>query len=262
MMNPGASELTEHVTMRLNPLSRLRSSRTAVRFLVRIDLKKCDDGKYRIYRSVKVISWVLKCEVWWISGMNRQEDNFPSDLTQSGFAAAIPGMGTLNTIVKSTAGFTTAKLGRFLLAYGWFGPWKFLINNFTNFKTSTIIKTIFYILITRNYDDLVVLEIPFSYPFTFSKWVTFLWLFTYTFVCVFIIHLIHFLSNFHINIFWQFDLEKKNSENRDSAYGIWNCLRANIGEMTWQKEGSKLWRKEPTLGTSDFHTYSKGRHRT
>ncbi|EGG11319.1 uncharacterized protein MELLADRAFT_76617 [Melampsora larici-populina 98AG31] len=97
----GTIELTEHVCMRMNPLSRLRPSRASVRFLVRIDLKKCEDGKYRIYR---------------------QEDNFPSDLTQSGFAAAIPGMGTLNTIIKSTAGYATAKLGRFFLAYGWFGP--------------------------------------------------------------------------------------------------------------------------------------------
>lgn len=97
----GTLELTEHVTMRMNPLSRMSSSQTAVRFLVRIDLRICEDGKYRIYR---------------------QEDNFPSDITQSGFAAAIPGLGTLNTMVKTAAGFATSKLGRFFLAYGWFGP--------------------------------------------------------------------------------------------------------------------------------------------
>ncbi|KAH9808889.1 hypothetical protein DFH28DRAFT_1134648 [Melampsora americana] len=97
----GTIELTEHVTMRLNPFPRPSSSRPAVRFLVRVDLRKGEDGKYRIYR---------------------QEDNFPSDLTQSGFAASIPGLGTLNNLIKSTAGFATAKLGRFFLTYGWFGP--------------------------------------------------------------------------------------------------------------------------------------------
>ncbi|KAH9808888.1 hypothetical protein DFH28DRAFT_992757 [Melampsora americana] len=97
----GTIDLTEHMTMRLNPIARLTSSRVAVRFIVRISLRKCEDGKYRIYR---------------------QEDNLPSDLTKSGFAAPIPGLGTLNSLVKGSAGFVTAKLGNFLLAYGLFGP--------------------------------------------------------------------------------------------------------------------------------------------
>ncbi|EGG11320.1 uncharacterized protein MELLADRAFT_90789 [Melampsora larici-populina 98AG31] len=97
----GTIELTEHMTMRMNPIARLTSSRAAVRFIVRISLRKCEDGKYRIYR---------------------QEDNFPSDLTKSGVATPIPGLGSLNSAIKSFTGFATVKLGRFLLAYGWFGP--------------------------------------------------------------------------------------------------------------------------------------------
>lgn len=97
----GTIELTEYVTWRFNPIARLRSTQAAVRFIVRISLRKCEDGKYRIYR---------------------QEDNFPTDLTKSGWAAVIPGLGTLNSVVKNLNGFMWAKWGRFLLAYGWFGP--------------------------------------------------------------------------------------------------------------------------------------------
>ncbi|EGG01730.1 uncharacterized protein MELLADRAFT_110778 [Melampsora larici-populina 98AG31] len=51
-----------------------------------------------------------------------QDDNFPSDLTISGFSKMLPGLTTLNDCMKGTAGFIAAKLGRFLLARGWFGP--------------------------------------------------------------------------------------------------------------------------------------------
>ncbi|KAH9822404.1 hypothetical protein DFH28DRAFT_452496 [Melampsora americana] len=73
----------------------------SARFLVIIYLRKCEDGKYRIYR---------------------QDDNFPSDLTISGFSKMLPGLTTFNDYFKGTAGFIAAKLGSFLLARGWLGP--------------------------------------------------------------------------------------------------------------------------------------------
>lgn len=42
------AELTEHLNVRWNPL--LKSHNIPARFLVLIDLKKCSDGKYRIWR--------------------------------------------------------------------------------------------------------------------------------------------------------------------------------------------------------------------
>ncbi|KAG0146974.1 hypothetical protein CROQUDRAFT_715265 [Cronartium quercuum f. sp. fusiforme G11] len=98
----GTIELTEHVTMRLNPISRYFGVREGVRFLVRIDLEKSpEDGKYRI---------------------SRQDDNFPSDLTTSGIHRSFPGLSVLNNVVKGTIGFLAAKLGRILLSQGWLGP--------------------------------------------------------------------------------------------------------------------------------------------
>lgn len=99
-MTQGTIELTEHYNFRLNPLSRLYSPRPTVRFLVRIELRKCEDGLYRIYR---------------------QEDNISTDITRSNIAALIPGLPTSNSVVKGSIGFAVAKLGRFLLAYDWFG---------------------------------------------------------------------------------------------------------------------------------------------
>lgn len=53
----------------------------------------------------------------------RQEDNFPSDITQSGLFHNFFGISTINNLVKATIGYTTAKLGVFFLNREWFGPW-------------------------------------------------------------------------------------------------------------------------------------------
>lgn len=98
-MTQGAIDLTEWINFRWNPF--MSSTKLPARLLVRIDLKKCEDGKYRIWR---------------------QQDNFPSDLTQSGQARLIPGLSTLNNIVKTTVAIMTAKIGRVLLSRGWLGP--------------------------------------------------------------------------------------------------------------------------------------------
>ncbi|KAH9821171.1 hypothetical protein DFH28DRAFT_581705 [Melampsora americana] len=94
-MTRGFIDLFEHGNMRTS------SPVHTARFLVIIYLRKCEDGKYRIYR---------------------QDDNFPSDLTISGFSKMLPGLTTLNDYLKGTAGFITAKLGSFLLAHSWLGP--------------------------------------------------------------------------------------------------------------------------------------------
>jgi len=98
-MTRGALDLTEYLTARWNPL--LKSHLVPARFLVFIDLRKCEDGKYRICR---------------------QHDNFPSDLTMSGQGQFIPGLSLLNDLVKGSIGFFAGRLGRLLLARGWFGP--------------------------------------------------------------------------------------------------------------------------------------------
>ncbi|EGG05227.1 uncharacterized protein MELLADRAFT_107814 [Melampsora larici-populina 98AG31] len=81
--------LTEHVTAR-SPIIRCFSKGGTVRLIVKISMKKCEDGKYRIYR---------------------QEDNAPTDLTRGGWPiASIPGLSLINDLVKGTAGFMIAKL--------------------------------------------------------------------------------------------------------------------------------------------------------
>lgn len=111
--------------MRLSPIARYFSKVTPIRFLVRIDLKKCADGKYRIYRSVYISkSFPQTCHLASddVKPIFRQHDSFPNDLTMSGYASILPGLATVNDVVKNTLGFMMAKLGRFLLSRGWLGP--------------------------------------------------------------------------------------------------------------------------------------------
>lgn len=55
---------------------------------------------------------------------HRQHDNFPSDISMSGQAYLIPGLSTLNNLVKGYIGFMAGKLGMFLLGRGWLGAWE------------------------------------------------------------------------------------------------------------------------------------------
>ncbi|EGG01560.1 uncharacterized protein MELLADRAFT_110929 [Melampsora larici-populina 98AG31] len=64
-------------------------------------LRKCSDGKYRIWR---------------------QHDNLATDLAMSGVSDDIPGLSFVSNVIKSTLGVITGKLGRFLLSRGWLGP--------------------------------------------------------------------------------------------------------------------------------------------
>ncbi|KAH9810976.1 hypothetical protein DFH28DRAFT_1063814 [Melampsora americana] len=100
-MTQGTIELTEYVTMRWSPISRYFSRRNRLHFLVRIDLRKCSDGKYRIWR---------------------QHDNLATDLAMCGVSDDIPGLSFVSNVIKSTLGVITGKLGRFLLTRGWLGP--------------------------------------------------------------------------------------------------------------------------------------------
>lgn len=94
-----AIDLTEHVKTR-SSIIKFFSSGGTVRLIVKVSMKKCEDGKYRIYR---------------------QEDNAPTDLTRGGWPiASIPCVSFINNVVKGTAGFFVAKLGLFLLDHGWF----------------------------------------------------------------------------------------------------------------------------------------------
>ncbi|KAH9472813.1 hypothetical protein MJO29_001336 [Puccinia striiformis f. sp. tritici] len=67
-------------------------------FITRVDLRKEDDGKFRIWR---------------------QEDNYPNDLKRS--QIPIPFLPTFTAAYKIIAGIIISCVGRFLLEKGWFG---------------------------------------------------------------------------------------------------------------------------------------------
>ncbi|KAH9814464.1 hypothetical protein DFH28DRAFT_309761 [Melampsora americana] len=94
-----AIDLSEQVTTR-NPILRYISTGGTVRLIVKVSMRECEDGKYRIYL---------------------QEDNAPTDLTRGGWPiASIPGVAFLNDLIKYSAGFWISKLGLFLYDRGWF----------------------------------------------------------------------------------------------------------------------------------------------
>lgn len=93
----GTIELSEYAEPRL---SLLKSLTIDVRFITRIDLRQESDGKYRIYR---------------------QQDNFPTDLQDSGFMT-LPGLKLMSEVIKYSIGIGASMMGNFLLPRGIFGP--------------------------------------------------------------------------------------------------------------------------------------------
>ncbi|PLW42408.1 hypothetical protein PCANC_09890 [Puccinia coronata f. sp. avenae] len=87
-------DLSEGVQSRFFP-----SLHFKVHFITRVDLRKEEDGKFRICR---------------------QEDNYPNDLKRSGIP--IPILPTLGATYKIIAGTVVSFVGRFLLEKDWFGP--------------------------------------------------------------------------------------------------------------------------------------------
>lgn len=119
-------ELTEHMYSRILPLKSLRMS---LRLIVRLDLIKGKDGKYRIWRyeektyilDSKFPTPDISCRVSLIFH-TRQHDNLPSDIGMIG-VSVIPGIATISNLIKAFNGISTGFIGRFLLSRGWLGPW-------------------------------------------------------------------------------------------------------------------------------------------
>jgi len=92
-------DLTEDLYFRNNPL--LSSLKISGRLLVILDLKKCDDGKYRI---------------------TKQHDIPITDISWLGLASLVfPGVGCLYNLYKESVGVWTGRIGLFLLGRGWLG---------------------------------------------------------------------------------------------------------------------------------------------
>ncbi|PLW05490.1 hypothetical protein PCANC_04500 [Puccinia coronata f. sp. avenae] len=87
-------DLTEVVQSRL-----CSSLHAKLHFITRVDMRKEEDGKFRICR---------------------QEDNYPNDLKRSGIPLLI--IPTLGATYKIIAGTIISFVGRFLLEKDWFGP--------------------------------------------------------------------------------------------------------------------------------------------
>ncbi|KAG0146522.1 hypothetical protein CROQUDRAFT_657340 [Cronartium quercuum f. sp. fusiforme G11] len=93
-------DLTEDLYLRNIPL--ISQKKFSGRLLVTLELKKCDDNKYRI---------------------TSQRDTALSDISWTGLASGIfPLVGTLKYYWKAWAAIFAGTTGRFLLGRGWLGP--------------------------------------------------------------------------------------------------------------------------------------------
>lgn len=86
-------ELTEHYEPHLLP----SLAYSKIRFITRIDLRREEDQKYRIYR---------------------QQDNYPTDLAD---LELFPRLGVVSDVIKYTVGFFASRIGQFFLAKNIFG---------------------------------------------------------------------------------------------------------------------------------------------
>ncbi|KAG0141080.1 hypothetical protein CROQUDRAFT_664311 [Cronartium quercuum f. sp. fusiforme G11] len=92
-----AIELTEYLELRLFPRGLFPQH---LRFIIRVDLQRDEDSKYRIYR---------------------QSDNFVSDLATAGFLP-LPITVAIISYIKLLIGFLVCIIGRFLLKNRLLGP--------------------------------------------------------------------------------------------------------------------------------------------
>ncbi|KAG0141078.1 hypothetical protein CROQUDRAFT_68680 [Cronartium quercuum f. sp. fusiforme G11] len=92
-----AIELTERLELRFLPRGLFPQS---LRFIIRVDLKKESDDKYKIYR---------------------QNDNFISDLATSG-VLPLPIIVSIISFLKLFIGYLACIIGRFLLRNNLLGP--------------------------------------------------------------------------------------------------------------------------------------------
>ncbi|KAH9821682.1 hypothetical protein DFH28DRAFT_528407 [Melampsora americana] len=90
-------DLTQNANPRLLPWLAFR---VHVRFYTLVELRKEEDGKYRITHQI---------------------DNFPSDLGRSGLPT-FPGIRCASDLIKTCIGIIAGLLGQFLLSKGCFGP--------------------------------------------------------------------------------------------------------------------------------------------
>ncbi|KAH9819224.1 hypothetical protein DFH28DRAFT_68411 [Melampsora americana] len=94
-----AIDLTEHFHLRNIPLVSSRDMKG--RLLIILDIKKGDDGKYRI---------------------SRQFDQPISDITPMGFVSQmLPGVGKLNQLIRESTTAWAGRIGNLFLSLGWFG---------------------------------------------------------------------------------------------------------------------------------------------
>lgn len=88
-------DITQTIVFRLLPV---RAFNARVNYIVRVGLRRCEDGKYRIYR---------------------QQDNLPTDLTQSGLP--LPQfVRIINDVIKAALWLYVVFIGHILILLGIF----------------------------------------------------------------------------------------------------------------------------------------------